>query len=180
MVQIFEIQRSTGFTQEKNIDKLVKSNFNKENKGLTDYLVDNLLRVRDVVTPLLVHNHTIDVIYSGRIPPNPADLLLSNRVEELMTEARSHYDYIIVDTAPLMVVSDTRLITDHADQIIYVTRAGFTETKVLDFPLKLHKDGSLKRLAFIVNDVKTSNLGYGGRYGYGYSSSSKRKWWQAS
>ena len=164
----------------KNVNKLTKSNFNIKNKGLTDYLVDNQLRVRDVVTPLLVHNHTIDVIYSGRIPPNPADLLLSHRVEELMTEVRSQYDYIIVDTAPLMVVSDTRLITEHADVIVYVTRAGYTETKALEFPLKLYKEGSLKRLSFIVNDVKASNLGYGGRYGYGYSSTSKKKWWRAS
>ena len=87
------------------------------------------------------------------------------------------YDYVIVDTAPLMVVSDTLLISEYADQILYVTRAGVTELKVLDFPLKLYKEGKLKGLSFVVNDVKSSNLGYGGKYGYGYEKSTK-EWWK--
>jgi tyrosine-protein kinase Etk/Wzc len=70
-----------------------------------------------------------------------------------------------------LVVSDTQLITKYADQIVYLTRAGQTEIKVLEFPLKLRKEGKLPNLSFIVNDVKEANLGYGGgKYGYGYSS----------
>ncbi|MFC2148443.1 GumC family protein [Bacteroidota bacterium] len=165
------------FYSGKNVDKLGKPFRNKDNNGLTEYLVDSDIRARDIISSMLVYDHSIDIIYSGKIPPNPADLLMSDRMSELLEVVRHDYDYVIVDTAPLMVVSDTLLISEYADQIIYVTRAGVTELKVLDFPLKLYKEGKLKGLSFIVNDVKSSNLGYGGQYGYGYGKSVK-KWWR--
>ncbi len=126
---------------------------------------------------MLAHDQTVDVIYSGKIPPNPSELLMSERMKELLTTVPAEYDYVIVDTAPLMVVSDTLLISEYADQILYVVRADVTELKVLNFPLKLHKEGKLNGLAFVVNGVKESNLGYGGKYGYGYGEKSK-KWWK--
>jgi len=102
---------------------------------------------------------------------------MSDRIKDLIAEASLKYDYVIVDTAPLMVVTDTLLLTDYADHILYVTRAGVTETRVLEFPLKLKEEGKLKGLSFVVNDVKESNLGYGGKYGYGYGKTVK-KWWK--
>lgn len=158
------------------IDKLSKVARNKD-AGLTEYLYDEKLMARDIINPMLVHTNTIDVIYSGRIPPNPAELLMSDRLNQLLYEMSEMYDYVIVDTAPLMVVSDTLLISEHADHMVYVTRAGVTERKAIEFPIKLQEDGKIKGLCFVVNDVKASNLGYGGKYGYGYASS-KRKWWQ--
>ena len=124
-----------------------------------------------------MHSNTIDVVYSGKIPPNPAELLMSDRMKDLIMEMSDNYDYVIVDTAPLMVVTDTLLISKYADHIIYVTRAGVTETRVLEFPSKLKAEGKLDGLCFVVNDVKESNLGYGGKYGYGYGKSTK-KWWK--
>ncbi|WP_282056667.1 GumC family protein [Maribacter luteus] len=165
------------FYSGKNVDKLGKPSRNKEDKGLTDYLVDKTLGSREIITPMLVHEQTVDVIYSGKIPPNPAELLMNGRMKELLDEVVDEYDYIIVDTAPLLVVTDTLLISEYADQILYVTRAGMTELKVLDYPLKLHSEGKLKGLAFVVNGVKDSNLGYGGKYGYGYGKTTK-KWWK--
>ena len=158
------------------IDKLSKVARNKD-AGLTEYLYDEKLMARDIINPMLVHSNTIDVVYSGRIPPNPAELLMSERLKQLLREMSEMYDYVIVDTAPLMVVSDTLLISEHADHMVYVTRAGVTEKKAIEFPIKLQEDGKIKGLCFVVNDVKASNLGYGGKYGYGYASS-KRKWWQ--
>jgi len=153
----------------------------KRNKGagLTEYLNDDSLSSKDIINPIQVHANTVDVIYSGKIVPNPVELLMSNRVKELLEEVSPKYDYVIVDTAPLMVVTDTLLLTDYADHIIYVTRAGVTEKKVIDFPLKLKEEGKLPSLSFVVNDVKESNLGYGGKYGYGYGKSMK-KWWKFS
>tara|TARA_R110002050_G_scaffold69630_2_gene150675 strand:- start:2811 stop:5186 length:2376 start_codon:yes stop_codon:yes gene_type:complete len=146
--------------------------------GLTEYLYDSKLVVNDVLNELLVHTNTIDVIYSGKIPPNPAELLSGPRLKELFDEVSNLYDYIIVDTAPVMLVTDTLLISKYADHTIYVTKAGYTETKLLEFPIKLQKEGKLKGLSFVVNSVKDSNLGYyGGKYGYGYSVSTK-KWWK--
>jgi hypothetical protein len=76
-----------------------------------------------------------------------------------------------------MVVSDTMMISKYADLVLYVTRADVTETKVLEFPLKMHEEGKLNGLSFVVNGVKDTNLGYGGKYGYGYGKTTK-KWWK--
>ena len=158
------------------VDKMAKPTRNKD-AGLTEYLYDNTIEIRDIVNPMLIHHNTIDVIYSGRIPPNPAELLMSNRVKELFEKVSETYDYVIVDTAPLMVVTDTLLISDYGDLLIYVTRAGITETKAVNYPIKLQEEGKIKGLSFVVNDVDASNLGYGGKYGYGYGKTQK-KWWK--
>ncbi len=164
------------FFSSKDVDKLGKPSRNKD-AGLTEFLYDDSLTSKDIINPMLAHTNTIDVIYSGKIPPNPAELLMSARMKELIQEMSERYDYVVVDTAPLMVVSDTLLISEYADHIIYVTRAGVTETRVLEFPLKLKNEGKLKGLSFVVNDVKEANLGYGGKYGYGYGKTTK-KWWK--
>ena len=165
------------FYSGKNVDKLGKPARNKENKGLTEYLVDNTVSSVEIISSMLAHEQVVDVIYSGKIPPNPAELLMNGRMKELLDEVVDQYDYIIVDTAPLLVVTDTLLISEYADQILYVTRAGMTELKVLEYPIKLREEGKLEGLSFIVNGVKDSNLGYGGKYGYGYGKTTK-KWWK--
>ncbi|MFD2587076.1 GumC family protein [Croceitalea marina] len=160
-----------------NVGKLSKSTMNSENRGLTDFLSNESLKPKEIISSILVNDQTIDIIFAGTIPPNPTELLMGERTNELFEAVKNKYDYIIVDTAPLMVVSDTLLISENADQTLYVTRAGVTETNVVDFPIKLQKEGKLKGLSFIVNGVKSSNLGYGGKYGYGYGNN-KKKWYQ--
>ena len=95
----------------------------------------------------------------------------------MIDKDRSGAIWASTDEGLLKINSDTLLISQYADQTIYVTRAHDTELKTLDFPLQLHKEGKIKGLSFIVNGVKDSNLGYGGRYGYGYGKSNK-KWWK--
>lgn len=158
------------------VDKLKTPSRNKD-AGLTEFLLDDSISVKDIIRPMLVHHNTIDVIYSGKIPPNPAELLMSSKVEELLAEVSEMYDYVIVDTAPMMVVSDTLLIAPYANHIIYVTRAGVTDEAAVKFPLNLRDEGKLKGVSFVVNDVTLDELGYGGKYGYGYSKTSK-KWWK--
>ncbi|WP_418501150.1 GumC family protein [Flagellimonas sp.] len=148
-------------------------------KGLTEYLFDNSLSEEEIIVGTKTNTNDIDVIYSGKIPPNPAELLMSDRMKELFEKMSGLYDYIIVDTAPVMVVTDTLLISQYADQILYVTKANVTEKKVIEYPLKLKNEGKLKNLSFVVNGVKQSNLGYGGKYGYGYGKTIK-KWWSFS
>jgi len=166
------------FTTGKNVNVLgKKEKLTKRKSGLTDYLHDSSLGLKDIVSPLLVYSNEIDVIYSGKIPPNPAELLMSDRLKELITEASQKYDYVIVDTAPMLVVTDTLLISENANHILYVVRAGVTEKKILDYPIKLKNENKLKGLAFVINDVKKDDLNYGGKYGYGYTAATK-KWWQ--
>lgn len=152
-----------------------KGNKRSKNIGLTEYLTSDI-KVKDIIKPT-VHGETeLDIIYSGKIPPNPAELLMSDKMKTLLEEASEQYDYVIVDTAPMVVVTDTLLISKYADQLLYVTRAGSTENKVIQHPIHLKEEGKINNLSFIVNDVPESDLGYGGKYGYGYGINKKR-WW---
>ena len=139
-----------------------------ETKGLSDYLYNHDIQAREIIHPTNQGNIPVDLIFSGAIPPNPAELLMNDRMDELIESQKKNYDYIIVDTAPTMIVTDTLLISQLADTTIYVTRAGFTEKKLLDFPKDLKQQGKLKGLAVVLNDVDYSKFSYGAKYGYAY------------
>ncbi|WP_437371981.1 GumC family protein [Maribacter litoralis] len=158
------------------IDKLGRKGRSKD-VGLTEFLYDDNVQLKDIVNSMLAYNNTIDVIYSGKIPLNPSELLMSSKFKLLLDEVSEQYDYVIVDTAPLLVVTDTLLISKYADHTLYVVRAGVTENRVIDYPVSLMKEGKVKGLSFIVNGVNDFNLGYGGKYGYGYGKSTS-KWWK--
>ncbi|GHA30415.1 tyrosine protein kinase [Salinimicrobium marinum] len=137
-------------------------------KGLSDYLYNYDLNSNDVITPTNQGDIPVDLILSGAIPPNPAELLMNNRMEKLIESEKNNYDYIIVDTAPTMIVTDTLLISPLADTTLYITRAGYTEKKLLDFPKDLREQGKLKGVAIVLNDVDYSKFSYGAKYGYSY------------
>jgi len=137
-------------------------------KGLSDYLYDYDVKVDDIISNTNDKSIAVDVILSGPIPPNPAELLMNDRLEALIQGAKLQYDYIIVDTAPAMIVTDTLLISQLADYTLYVTRADYTEKALLDFPKDLKKQGKLNGLAVILNDVDYSKFSYGAQYGYSY------------
>ena len=145
--------------------------------GLTDYLFDDHIRIKNLIHNFSINEISLDVIFSGKIPPNPSELLLSDRLAVLFEELKSRYDYILVDSAPVLSVTDSLLLEKYTDHVLYVTKSKNTERKVLEFPLNLHKEGKFRNLSFVVNGVKETNLGYGGKYGYGYGQKAK-KWWQ--
>ena len=152
-----------------------KGNKRTKNTGLTEYLTSDI-KIKDIVKPTVYGETELDIIYSGKIPPNPAELLMSDKMRILLEEVSETYDYVIVDTAPMVVVTDTLLISKYSDQLLYVTRAGSTENKVIQHPIHLKEEGKINNLSFIVNDVPEADLGYGGKYGYGYGVNKKR-WW---
>ncbi len=139
----------------------------KNKKGVTDFLVSPELSVTDL-SHKSPFGANLDLMFSGNIPPNPAELLLNDRVAILFEDLKSIYDYVIVDTAPSMLVTDTFLINKYADITLYVIRAGYTERRLLEFPVDSVEDGKLQSVSFILNDVKMSNFGYGNKYGYSY------------
>ena len=141
-------------------------------RGLSEYLYDSDLQVNDVVNQSLMNSHC-DIIYSGSIPPNPTDLLTNGRFPQMLSELREMYDYIIVDTAPLMLVTDTFLITEFADATLYVTRSEYTQKDFLKFINNSAEAEKILNVGLIINDVKKSNFGYGNTYGYGYGSSER-------
>ena len=81
---------------------------------------------------------------------------------------KDKYDYIILDTAPLMLVTDSLLVSEVADVTLYVTRSKYTEKSLIDFANKVIDAGKIKNAAFILNDVDKDYFGYGNKYGYGY------------
>ncbi len=147
----------------------------KNAKGLSEYLYEEIDDAMDIIHPS-GFNPNCDFIYSGIIPPNPTDLLQNGRYEKLLENVKKHYDYIILDTAPLMLVTDSFLISHLAGATIYVTRSEVTEKNFIDFANKNIVNDKIKNVGFIVNDVHKTNFGYGNKYGYGYQAETK-KWW---
>jgi capsular exopolysaccharide synthesis family protein len=143
-------------------------------KGLTDYLVDTSVSLSDTINAYDINDIKLDILLSGKIPPNPAELLMSGRLKELFDSVSEQYDYVIVDTAPAMLVTDTLLISEYAGHTIYLTRAEYTEKRILNFAKELHAAKKLNGMMLLVNDVKQSNFGYGAKYGY-YGAKEK-KW----
>lgn len=141
-------------------------------RGLTEYLYDESTQISDILHPTSFNPHC-DVIYSGSIPPNPTELLSNGRYAKLLDELKDSYDYIILDTAPLMLVTDTFLIADLADATLYVTRSGYTEKALIDFANKNIDQKKIRNVGFVLNDVEKDYFGYGNKYGYGYGAKEK-------
>lgn len=145
----------------------------KSNVGLTDYISDSDLSIKDVTT-LVEGNPNLDVIPSGTIPPNPSELLMSERVTHLFNEVKKNYDYIIVDTAAVGLVTDTLLLSDHADMFIYVVSAYNLDKRELHVAKTMFEEQRLPNMSILLNGTKKRS-GYG--YGYGYGSEKKSKKW---
>ncbi|WP_298953065.1 tyrosine-protein kinase family protein [uncultured Nonlabens sp.] len=150
-------------------------NVSKRTKGVTEYLTNNQLTVKELAMTSKV-NSNLDIILSGAIPPNPAELWMQDRTKELFEEAKSLYDLVIIDSAPTILVTDTLLINKYADVTTYVTRANYTDTSLLEFVADTIEDGKLSNVAVVVNNVKLANFGYGNKYGYAYGEE-KKTWW---
>jgi len=148
----------------------------KTGKGLTHYLMDNGLEVSDVILPNTENN--IDVIQSGEIPPNPSELLLNGRFEDILTYVKNQYDYVIVDTSPVNMVTDTLLLGHHADLFIYVVRAEYLDKRMLKVPQMMFDNKRLPNMTMLINDTDYDNKGYGYGYGYGYANNEEKPWYK--
>ncbi|RXJ46062.1 GumC family protein [Gelidibacter gilvus] len=137
--------------------------------GLSNYLHDETFSWKDALIKGFSMHPNHDILIAGAIPPNPAHLLTNGRFERLLNEAKEEYDYIIVDTAPTILVTDTLLISEFADATLYLVRAEVTEKTLLDFSKDLYDSGRMKNMAYIINGVGASkSYGYSYNYGYGY------------
>lgn len=135
--------------------------------GLTNYLHEpDFNWEKAIIKGFEAHKHH-DTLISGNLPPNPAFLLTNGRFEQLLKKAKQEYDYIIVDTAPTILVTDTLLISHLADATLFVSRADFTEKKLLEHSVDLNKQKKIKNMAYVINAVG-ANKSYGYNYGYGY------------
>jgi len=144
--------------------------------GLTDYIGNSKLEIGDVLTSHK-SNPNLHLISSGTVPPNPAELLMSERMVTLFKKVATMYDYVVVDTAAVGLVTDTLLISKHADMFVYVVRAGYLDKGQLKVAKTMYDQKRLPNMAILLNDVK-SKKGYG--YGYGNNPLRKKKWWKLS
>ena len=144
--------------------KIMKGLGLNERKGLTNYIIGNV-ELADVIHPVPdVEN--LFVVPCGPVPPNPAEMLLNERVKELFARLRQQFDTVIIDTAPVGLVSDGITLGQHADASIYIVRHNYTLRKQIQLIDDIYKQSKLPHLSIIINDIKTGS-GYGGYYGYG-------------
>jgi capsular exopolysaccharide synthesis family protein len=149
----------------------------KPEKGLSDYIADKSIKPQDIVLKQK-DNKYLDIIPSGTIPPNPSELLMSDRVEELFKYFDDKYDYIIADTSAVGLVSDTMLISKYADMFIYVVSADNVDKRQLVHVAQpLYKEKRLPNMTMLLNGVKQGKKGYGYGYGYGDNPNRKKKWY---
>lgn len=144
-------------------------NINKNRVGLSNYLYDINTNWKNLINENIFNNPFLNIIFAGSVPPNPAELLSNGRFEDLLTTLKKEYDYIVVDTAPTILVTDTLLIAKLADLTVYITRADHTDKKLLTYSRGLKAQGKLANMAYVINNVGGENgYGYGYSYGYGY------------
>ncbi|MBO4250487.1 MAG: polysaccharide biosynthesis tyrosine autokinase [Paludibacteraceae bacterium] len=135
--------------------------FNLSTRGyLTSYLTDEGMKTDDVIVPSGEHPN-LDVIPCGSVPPNPSELLQTERLDELFAELRKRYDYIIVDSAPVALVSDTYLLDHLADKTVVVCRFKQTPMEMVDYINKEIEQGRLHNVACVLNAVQGLRVGYG-------------------
>jgi capsular exopolysaccharide synthesis family protein len=133
--------------------------------GLTVYLSQQNVSLDDIITPYS-EVKGLDIIVGGPVPPNPGELLTSQKVNDMFDELRKRYDYIIVDSAPVGMVSDTFNLVRISDATVYVCRVNYTSISDINFVNTISEEKRMRKLSLVVNGTKTSK-GYG--YGYGRS-----------
>lgn len=148
-------------------------------KGITHYLVDSRMEMDELICPIK-DCPGLDMIYSGAVPPNPAELLMSSRLDALLEKLSANYDYILIDSVPSTVVADATIVNRLADLTVFVIRAGLMDRRQLPDVERIYEEQKLKRMVTLLNGVKKEHAGYGyygyyGGYGYGYGEKKKKK-----
>lgn len=149
--------------------------------GLTNYLSSDNIPLESIITKI----NDFKEFYAmspGVIPPNPAELLMSSKVPEMFAQLKEQFDYIIVDTAPVSLVTDTLLIAQHADAFVYVVREYYLDRNLLHIPQRLHKEKKLPNMSILLNDTNSrksySNQSFGYGYGNYFEREVKKPWYK--
>ena len=149
-------------------------NMSRRAEGITNYLSDpkhsNLFDLiqRSDISP------NLDILPGGLIPPNPTELVASDALDKAIEQLKEHYDYVILDTAPIGLVTDTAIIGRVADLCVYVCRADVTPKAAFGYINTLRDEKKFSKLATVINSIDMSKrknsygYGYGKKYGYGY------------
>lgn len=140
-------------------------NINKE-VGVVNYLIGQK-SLDEITQP--THIPFLDVIVAGPIPPNPSELMLSENMSLMIKELQSKYDYIILDTPPVGLVSDAMELAPYCDAVLYIVRQNITKKSMLSIVNEKSKNGEFTNLSILLNGFENkAKYGYGYDYGYGY------------
>lgn len=132
-------------------------------RGLSTVLIGEIALL-DATQPSSIDN--LDVLTSGPIPPNPAELLASNRMRDILEEAKEHYDMIIFDTPPALAVADSKILASITDGVLFVVRSGITKNEEAEKMYDMFKSANVRLLGVVLNDKsKTSSNDYYYYYG---------------
>lgn len=145
-------------------------------KGFTNYLSTPNANIHDYI----VQHETLKDLYilpAGVVPPNPAELLMDPRVEAMILQLQKEFDYLIVDTAPVSLVTDTQIIAKFAHCFVYVARANHLDKQLLSIPERLYRENKLPNMAMLLNDTDLKK-GYGYGYGDVYGKDVKKPWYK--
>jgi capsular exopolysaccharide synthesis family protein len=118
-------------------------------KGLSSYLINDA-RLEDIIQKTDIKN--LDVIPTGQVPPNPVELIASDNTQHLIEILESIYDYIVIDTPPIGVVTDSFLIMDHSDANIFAVRLNYTNKKLYSSIVRDLEQKEIPNIAVIIND----------------------------
>ncbi len=142
--------------------------FGNTGGGLTALLVNdsNDIPLTDMIIPDGITTN-VDFLPAGKMPPNPSELLMSDKLDEIVEEAKTIYDYIVIDTTPMLSVADANIVNRVADITIFAIRAGVQERAFLPELEKMYKAKNFRNLCIAINDANVKK-GYGYSYGYGY------------
>ena len=148
-------------------------------RGVSDYLNGLYSNIDDVIVRQRIHKN-LDVLPVGTIPPNPTELLFSDRLSSLLNDMREIYDLIVIDCPPIDIVADASIINDLIDVTVYVLRSGLMDRQMLPEVEKFYNDKRFKNMVLLLNGTTEESNGYGYRrygygYGYGYGNNSKKK-----
>jgi len=134
--------------------------------GVSKFIRDKSVKVTDIISKTELHEN-FDCIYAGLQPPNPAEMLMSSRLDELISECRKLYDAIIIDSVPALVIADALITSRIADLCLYVVREGLLDRRQLPDIEGLYREKKLHNMCIILNGASEHNHRYG--YGYTYS-----------
>lgn len=141
-------------------------------KGISNYLSNPSIDLLSLVQSSgSIPN--LSVLFGGTIPPNPTELLSRDTLDKAIAILKENYDYVILDTAPIGMITDTQIIARVADISLYVCRANYTNKSDYRFINDLHHNNKIPNLSTVINDVdlhkrRYGYYGYGNKYGYGY------------
>ena len=135
----------------------------KGKQGLSSYLSNNC-NYEDIIYHSNIEN--LDVIPAGQVPPNPSELIASNKTDDLFSKLKEEYDYIVLDTPPVGLVTDAFLLVKYSSTNLFVVRHNYTSKRMFQTLIRNLNQKDIQNVNIIVNDIRLKTKGYEYQYGY--------------